>query len=57
MTKKITYGFVTQTFDSKGNLLKQDFQAGDQVEYEDAWGDAKEPKIDLYYPYDMVQPS
>ena len=37
--KKITTGFVTQTFED-GVLTDQDFEAGDDVEYEDESGEA-----------------
>lgn len=61
--KKITTGFVIQTIDTKsGELINQEFIAGDQCDYEDekgncidveeCFGEDDEP----YFPYDMVQP-
>jgi len=39
--KKITYGFVVQTFDPNTNTwVSQEFIAGDQVQYEDEFGEA-----------------
>ena len=65
LLKKITIGFVVQTFDTdKKEFVKQEFVAGDECSYENQDGesvdsdlfvriDGKEP----YLPYDMVQPS
>ena len=68
---KITIGFVIQQFDTATNkCIKQDFIAGDQVDYEDNYNDpidigsdeAKElyPDFDPekleYQPFDMIQP-
>lgn len=54
---KITPGFITQEFDKNGNLLSQEFVAGDDVAYEDGLGDQIDPDETLYAPYDMAQPS
>ena len=63
--KKITHGFVVQTFDTeKGEWVSQEFVAGDDTEYETEIGNplradgaaelagGEEP----YLPFDMVQP-
>lgn len=51
LLKKITAGYVVQTFDSdKGKFIAQEFIAGDETEYEDG---AIE---NAYLPFDMVQP-
>lgn len=53
--RKITVGFVVQTFDNNNKCTEQEFHAGDQVDYED---DAGEPidSWDEYQPFQMVQP-
>jgi len=58
---KITIGFVVQEFDGKGNFVKQEFIASDDVSFEDQrYGDLIDIK-DLpkkgneYSPFDMVQ--
>jgi len=55
---KITVGFVTQTFekDDKGRFIctKQEFVAGDQVDYEDGQGNSIEPPDYEYQPYNMT---
>ncbi len=57
---KITYGFVVQKFDTKtGKFTEQEFVAGDQVEYEDMYGDTPSDKfVDKVgeLNFDMVQP-
>ncbi len=56
IVKKITTGFVIQTFDTKtGKFVSQEFIAGDQVDFEDKKGNAVE-EFDNYLPFDMVQP-
>jgi hypothetical protein len=55
--KKITTGFVVQTFDSiSGRCESQEFLAGDQVDFEDEEGNSK-VEYDLYHNFDMVQPN
>ena len=67
--KKITVGFVTQTFDTvKMEYTHQNFTAGDQVDYETEDGtpldqiEAAEYGMEYddgsepYLPFDMVQP-
>lgn len=55
--KKITTGFVIQTFDDNNKCIKQEFTAGDPVEWEDENGLPIDcPENDEYQPYDMVQP-
>lgn len=55
---KITYGFVIQTFDTKTNkCTKQEFVAGDQVDWEDGIGEPIEANLDCeYQPFVMEQP-
>jgi hypothetical protein len=38
--KKITHGFVIQTFNDRGIFLSQEFVSGDEVEYERAIGES-----------------
>jgi len=56
MRKKITTGWVTQTFDGK-KCIKQEFTAGDLVEYDDADGNYIDAFDHDYQPFEMVQPS
>lgn len=53
--KKITTGFVIQDFDSKGKIIRQEFIAGDQVDFEDEKGNEVDYR-DVYFPFEMVQP-
>ena len=55
MAKKVTIGFVVQTFNSKGKCIKQEFIAGEQVDWEDSLGRNIKPK-NWYYPFEMKQP-
>ena len=58
---KITVGFVSQTFEQNDNgkmiCTKQEFVAGDEVSYEDEYGEPLDffPEH-IYQSYDMVQP-
>ena len=56
---KITTGFVIQVFDTKtGQCVEQSFVAGDDVQYEDQYGnpiDWREAQS-AYQPFEMVQP-
>ena len=59
---KITSGFVIQVFNDAGEALRQEFVAGDEVEYETRDGDpiniTDMPKGgDEYQPFEMVQPA
>ena len=56
--KKITTGFVIQTFDTDTNkFVEQEFIAGDEVTHEDEVGnEVSEDLVDPYLPFDMVQP-
>jgi len=56
--KKITTGFVIQDVDTKtGICTGQSFIAGDQVDWEDEWGDyIEEPANAEYFPFQMEQP-
>lgn len=59
--KKITLGFVIQTFDQLGECIAQEFVAGSQVDYETEDGDGiNVMNMPLggreYQPFDMVQP-
>ena len=63
LISKITNGFVIQTFDTdKKEFISQNFEAGDECEYEDVYGNPVEPELlevdgqEKYLPYDMVQP-
>jgi len=56
--RKITTGFVVQTFDDTGEPINQEFVAGDQVE----WLDDDENIIEEvdpvpYLPFNMIQPN
>lgn len=59
--KKITVGFVIQTFNDAGECIGQEFIAGDQVDYETQDGEAINV-MDMplggneYQSFDMVQP-
>jgi hypothetical protein len=56
LIKKITTGFVVQTFDTKTDQwVKQEFIAGDS-EFEGPSGNAIDPINDIYLPFDMKQP-
>jgi hypothetical protein len=52
--QKITTGFVTQTFDSEGKLLEQNFTAGDECDWENEDGEPIEDE-GFYHPFDMVE--
>lgn len=63
--RKITHGYVVQTYDTDLQCcIRQEFIAGDLVEYEDAQGNIIEPEdgittafvMQTYQPYHMVQP-
>ena len=61
MFEKITEGTVVQRFDNTGKCIRQDFHAGDIVEYSTPMGDPLDPtELPLsggeYQPFDMVQP-
>ena len=54
---KITYGFFSQEFNEKGELISQKFIAGDQVEFEDSEGNPiddfdVEGVTDFYHPFE-----
>lgn len=68
--KKITVGFVIQEFERKENVFickAQNFVAGDQVDYEDYFGDTLSPEKEeeaniatskeCYQPFHMEQPT
>lgn len=62
LIKKITTGFVMQTFNEDGICVEQNFTAG-EVEYEDENGnplddDVHDEHIDReqYFPFNMIQP-
>ncbi len=55
--KKITTGFVIQTYNDNGKCTSQEFIAGDQVDWETDDGQPIEaPGNEEYQPFDMVQP-
>ena len=59
--KKIIIGFVVQEFKQKKGkfvCLKQEFVAGDQIDYENDNGDTVEidESKEIYFPMEMVQP-
>ena len=58
---KVTIGFVTQVYDTEtGKCDSQEFIAGDEVSYEDQYGenfDIDDSETELeYQPYEMIQP-
>ncbi len=63
LVKKITHGFVIQTYDAKKRRwISQEFEAGDDVEWEGGNGEClddpeESPAYDDYLPFDMVQPN
>ena len=54
--KKITTGFVIQTFNPEGKLLEQNFTAGDQCDWENEDGEPIESE-NFYHSFDMVENS
>jgi hypothetical protein len=55
LVKKITTGFVVQTFDTiTEKWVSQEFVAGDECDYENDKGDYA--VIDQYLPFNMIQP-
>ncbi len=58
--KKITTGFVVQTYDTKKKRwIDQEFIAGDECDYEDENGNPLDETAEIrnkYLPFDMVQP-
>lgn len=55
--RKITTGFVIQRWDKKtGKFLGQEFVAGDEVDYEDEFGNPIDEREPEYQEFDMVQP-
>ena len=64
LVQKITKGYVTQIFDTeKKDFVEQFFTAGDSCEYVDERGkfvsfeSLKVDHVEMYLPYDMVQPT
>lgn len=64
---KVTTGFVIQTYDTrKKRFVSQEFVAGDQVDYENRYGEAVDCNLfctgrgkkrkEAYLPFDMIQP-
>lgn len=58
LINKITVGFVIQQYDDHtGRCIRQEFIAGDQVDYETIAGIPISPlDNENYQPFDMVQP-
>jgi len=60
IVKKITVGFVIQSYDTEvKKFVEQNFTAGDQVDWEDEFGEPIEHPEDAvtgYLAFDMVQP-
>lgn len=56
MKKKITYGFVVQTFDDDGKCTDQEFVAGEDVDFENEHGDYIDEDPNLNFTFDMIQP-
>ena len=63
LINKITVGWVTQTFDTEQKkFIRQEFLAGDQIDYEDTQGSAVNSNLlivegkEVYLTFDMVQP-
>ena len=56
IVKKVTTGFVIQEFDTETRqFVSQEFVAGEQVDFEDEFGDTVEP-FSEYLAFDMVPP-
>jgi hypothetical protein len=53
MKNKITTGFVIQTFTDDGEFIRQEFIAGDDVQWEDKDGNPIDDE-DFYMPYAML---
>jgi len=58
---KITVGYVRQTFNDRGQCIKQEFIANDEEEWETDVGDPIDPTEtpcggEESFPLDMVQP-
>jgi hypothetical protein len=58
LVKKITTGFVIQAYDTETRKYTgQEFIAGDQVDWEDEYGEKLvECSTKEYLPFNMVQP-
>lgn len=56
MFTKTTHGFVTQYYDDRGECYRQEFIAGDIVEYEQGEEPIDPPDNEKYMPFEMVQP-
>lgn len=57
MRKKVTNGYVIQTFDDEGKCLDQEFIAEDGCTWEDEYGEELHEDIEHdYFPFHMVQP-
>jgi len=54
--RKITVGFVIQTYDDSGDCIAQEFIAEDQVDWEDEKGGFIPTPVHNYQSFDMVQP-
>ena len=55
---KITVGFVVQDYSDEGICTNQEFIAGEEVEYENKFGEPVNvnTEAEVYQPFDMVQP-
>ena len=55
---KITVGFVVQDYKDEGICTSQEFIAGEEVEYENKFGEPVNvnTEAEVYQPFDMVQP-
>ena len=59
IVKKITTGFVIQSFDTKTNkFVASEFVAGDECDFENEDGEVVDSSLldNKYLPFDMVQP-
>ena len=57
MYTKIVVGFVAQQFEDDGTPISQEFITGDDVSYEDEFGDKLDREVVFtYLPYEMEQP-
>ncbi len=54
--RKITVGFVIQTYDDSGDCIDQEFIAGDQVDWEDDEGNFIPTPVHNDQSFDMVHP-
>lgn len=54
--KKITHGWVEQSYDENGKCYRQEFFAGDITTWENKNGPVDTPPKHEYQPFTMIQP-